>query len=86
MHFAFASFVAVAVAVAAATLVTAQPRAKLSINPDPSVIRKLNWDDVPAPAPVALTNAKRFALNMPPLKPKTRRRIPHRGGPYMGTF
>jgi len=80
MHFALASFAAVA----AATLVTAQPRAREALSFNPPDVPKVEWKAiVAAPAPVEqITNAKRFELKMPPLKPKAHRRSPHRGGPH----
>jgi hypothetical protein len=82
MRFSVASLVTVA----AASLALAQPttRAKFSLNPPPSVLEGFpGWDAAPAPEPAPLTNAKRFALNLPPLKPKTRRH-PFNGVHHLG--
>lgn len=71
MRFSIALFVTLG----AATLGVAQPsRRTLSLNPDASTVRPIPDTLVPAPKP--LTNAKRFALDMPPAKPKA-----HRGRP-----
>ncbi|KAG8793076.1 hypothetical protein FRC12_003942 [Ceratobasidium sp. 428] len=82
MRFAFASFAAIV----AATLALAQPRtrASKSINPDTSVAHDVDWDSLP-PASEPNTNAKRFAMNLPPLSPKSRRH-PQRAAPHrLGT-
>ncbi|KAG8772454.1 hypothetical protein FRC12_003071 [Ceratobasidium sp. 428] len=82
MRFAFASFTAIV----AATLAFAQPRTRAtkSINPDVSVAHDVDWDSLP-PASEPNTNAKRFAMNLPPLSPKSRRH-PQRAAPHrLGT-
>jgi len=60
-------------ALAVATTALAQPsRRALSLNPDASVVHPI--DDVPNTGPI--TNAKRFAMHLPPITPRTLRR-PH---------
>lgn len=60
-------------ALALATTALAQPsRRALSLNPDASAVHPI--DDVPNTGPI--TNAKRFAMHLPPLTPRALRR-PH---------
>ncbi|KAF8603693.1 hypothetical protein BDV93DRAFT_523162 [Ceratobasidium sp. AG-I] len=81
MRFALTSFVTLG----AAALAVAQPYR--SINPPLGVIHPV--EDAPAVPSEPLTNAKRFALNMPPARPKAHRRRPHgvapRGGSRVGS-
>ncbi|KAG9118920.1 hypothetical protein FRC07_006309 [Ceratobasidium sp. 392] len=81
---------AVFVALTAATAVSAQPRVRTikAINPDRNSIPGVaDWGNVPAPAPVVpSTNAKRFAMSLPPLAPRAHRQHPHRAAPHrLGT-
>lgn len=55
----------------AATALAQPARRALSLNPDVSVVRPL--DDTPNTGPI--TNARRFAMHLPPLTPKTFRRL-----------
>lgn len=54
----------------AATALAQPARRAFSLNPDASVVRPI--DDVPNTGPI--TNAKRFAMHLPPLMPRTLRR------------
>ncbi|CAE6435749.1 unnamed protein product [Rhizoctonia solani] len=64
--------------VVAATAVVAQPaRRGLRLNPPKDTLHEVKWGEL-APAPIeGITNAKRFAQGLPPLRPK--RRNPNRG-------
>ncbi|KAF8603692.1 hypothetical protein BDV93DRAFT_606673 [Ceratobasidium sp. AG-I] len=80
MRFALTSFVTLG----AAALAVAQPsRRAVAFNPPASVIRPI--EDAPATPAEPLTNAKRFALNMPPARPKAHRRRPHGVAPRGGS-
>jgi len=82
MRFALASFASVA----AATLALAQPhpRAELRINPPRNTVQGVtDWGNLPPAAHKPNTNAKRFAMKLPPLSPRThhpQRAAPHRLG------
>lgn len=70
-------------ALGAAVLAVAQPsRRTLSLNPDASLIRPI--PHVPAAQVEPITNAKRFAMNLPPARPKAHRRRPHGVAPRAG--
>ncbi|KAG9079582.1 hypothetical protein FRC06_007641 [Ceratobasidium sp. 370] len=77
MRFALASF-------AAATLALAQPHAhKLSINPvRETILGVSDWGNLPATPSGPDTNAKRFAMNLPPLAPRVPHRHPQRAAPH----
>ncbi|KAF8603690.1 hypothetical protein BDV93DRAFT_523160 [Ceratobasidium sp. AG-I] len=78
MRFVLTSFAALGVA-ALAVAQSSRP-----LNPPLSVIRPIE-DAAPAAPAEPLTNAKRFALNMPPASPKAHRRL-HRGvSPHGGS-
>ncbi|CUA75354.1 hypothetical protein RSOLAG22IIIB_05859 [Rhizoctonia solani] len=75
MHFTLSSLVILAAAV---WTVTAQPE-HISLNPPRSVAKPIDWASL-APATGPVTNAKRFAQGLPPLKPRGRKH--HRGSTY----
>ncbi|KAJ1305346.1 hypothetical protein OPQ81_000362 [Rhizoctonia solani] len=75
MRFSLSSLLTLA---AAATAVVAHPSKRgLSLNPPKDFLREVKWEEL-APAPIMpVTNSKRFAQGLPPLRP--RRRNPHGG-------
>ncbi|KAG9081977.1 hypothetical protein FRC07_014362, partial [Ceratobasidium sp. 392] len=85
MRFTLTSFAAIA----AATLAYAQPHARAgkSINPNIDEIPGvMDWSSIAAPAPEPNTNAKRFAMHLPPLSPRARHHHPQRAAPHrLGT-
>jgi len=80
MRFALTSLVTLS----AAALAVAQPsrRAGISFNPDGANLRPITG--TPG-APEPLTNAKRFAMKLPPAAPRAHRRRPHGVAPRGGS-
>ncbi|KAG9099994.1 hypothetical protein FS749_016564 [Ceratobasidium sp. UAMH 11750] len=80
MRFALASFTAVV----AATLALAQPHARaLTLNPARETIPGVeDWSNLAAAPSPPTTNAKRFAMKLPPLAPRAPHRHPQRAAPH----
>lgn len=81
MRFALTSFVALSTA----ALAVAQPSRRAAPNFNPIHVDLTAIPGTPGAPAEPLTNAKRFAMNLPPARPKAHRRRPHGVAPRGGS-